>query len=297
MSQLGKISINGSSKMRIVVNGLGEMGASLALAIKNGQENAEIIGVDLNVKTLQRAKEIGLADEVNTDLFAVAPTADVIILATPIHIIIDSLHKLSHADLKSTVLITDTGSTKKQVMDAANELINNGTSFVGGHAMAGTAKAGIDALDAHLYDSAPYFLVSENQADLDRLRNLLSSLHLNFVETTAKKHDEMMAMLSDLPHIVAASLVNASSLTLANHPELPQYAAGGFKDTTRIGGADPQMWTDILQTNRDATLEAIELYQQQIDTLKQALINNNSTEIFDFFAASKQTRMTMEEDF
>lgn len=282
--------------MKVVVNGLGEMGASLALAIKNTSPNIDIIGVDRNPAALVKAEEIGLASQTATDLATVSADADVIILATPIKAIIATLHELTQLPLKADVLITDTGSTKVQVMVAAQPLIDRGIAFVGGHAMAGTAKAGITAIDAHLYDHAPYFLVGDDPTAVARLRTLLVNVGVNLVEIDAHQHDEMMAYLSDLPHVVAATLVNSTQQTANRHPELPQYAAGGFKDTTRIGGADPRMWTDILTTNRDATLAALHQYQQSLDQLVTALEHQNEQQIYDFFDASRTLRHQFEED-
>lgn len=281
--------------MRIVVVGLGEMGASLALAIKNSQANAEIIGVDTDERTLTRSREMGLTTQVASRLAPVAATADIIILATPTKVIIALLHQLAQLQLKNNVIITDTGSTKVQVMAAAQPLIDQGVAFVGGHAMAGTQKAGIEAVNAKLYNQVPYFLITDNRAAKDRLQALLRPLQVNFVTMTAQKHDQMMAQLSDLPHIAAAALVNSTATTLNEEPRLPKFAAGGFKDTTRIGAADPTMWTDVLLTNRDATLAALTGYQQQIQRIIDGLKNADEQQIHSFFASSQQIRAKFEE--
>lgn len=282
--------------MQIVVNGLGEMGASLALAIKNANTNVEIIGVDRNQAALDQAAAMGLTTQTTTDLMTVAAQADVIILATPIRAIIATLRDLAQVPLKEGVLVTDTGSTKVQVMAAAQGLIKRQIAFVGGHAMAGTQKAGIHALDAHLYDGAPYFLVGDDVAAQQRLRTLLAGVGVQLIPMPAEQHDQMMAYLSDLPHVVSAALVNSTRQTAAQYPELPRYAAGGFKDTTRIGGADPQMWTDILTTNRAATLAALHSYQDSLAQLVTALEQDDPQQIYDFFAASRQLRQKFEEE-
>ncbi|WP_137597578.1 prephenate dehydrogenase [Paucilactobacillus kaifaensis] len=281
--------------MKIVVVGLGEMGASLALAIKNSQPDSEIIGVDADEQTLTRSQKIGLTSQVAKQLGDVAEIADVIVLATPTKIIIELLHQLRHLQLKKNVIITDTGSTKVQVMNAAKPLIEHGILFVGGHAMAGTQKAGIEAVNANLYDQVPYFLITENKIARQRVKKLLRPLHVNFVDITAQKHDHIMAQLSDLPHIAAAALVNSTEATLNDEPQLPRFAAGGFKDTTRIGAADPQMWTDVLLTNRDATLAALEGYQQQIQQIIDGLKRDDAKQIHSFFESSKQIRSKFEE--
>ncbi|KRM10214.1 prephenate dehydrogenase/arogenate dehydrogenase family protein [Paucilactobacillus suebicus] len=276
--------------MRVVVNGLGEMGASLALAIKNSRDDAEIIGVDRNLDALNKAKKIDLVVDTSSDLKSVVADADVIILATPIRAIIATLHDLLDLTLKPGVLIMDTGSTKDQVMQAAQPLIKKGIAFVGGHAMAGTQRAGIDAVDGHLYDQVPYFLVSDDQDAVYRAKELLNGIGVHIIRVEAQQHDLMMAYLSDLPHVVAATLVNSTTQTLTDYPELPNYAAGGFKDTTRIGAADPQMWTDILMTNHDATLESLESFQSSLNRVIEALKANDATTIYDFFDHSKQLR-------
>lgn len=276
--------------MKVVVNGLGEMGASLALAIKNSRPNVEIIGVDRNAQTLKMAESMGLASRTTTDLTEVASIADVIILSTPIQVIIQTLSRLARLPLKSGVLITDTGSTKVQVMQAAQPLIERHVNFVGGHAMAGTQKAGISALNKHLYDGVPYFLVGQNGQAIQKASELLTGIGVKLTHIDAHQHDQMMAYLSDLPHVVSAALVNSTRQILNDIPAMPQFAAGGFRDTTRIGGADPQMWTDILLTNRDATLAALRNYQRNLAGLIEALDRQQSDDVYAFFEASKKLR-------
>jgi prephenate dehydrogenase len=281
--------------MKVVVSGLGEMGASLALALKQNNNAIEIIGVDVSSTTLKKAQDTGLASQVDTDLTQVAPNADVIILAGPTKVIIEQLSELANCSLKENVLVTDTGSTKVQVLNAAQALLEKGIHFAGGHAMAGTQKAGINAVDAHLYEHAPYFIVGPDQNANEQLQKLLTPLKLTFIKLSATKHDEMMAYLSDLPHIVAAGLVNSTRDALQEFPDMPNYAAGGFKDTTRIGGADPKMWTDILTTNREATLKSLKQFEMVLKELEVAVAAEDEHKIHDFFASSKQLRQQFEE--
>ncbi|BAP86516.1 prephenate dehydrogenase [Paucilactobacillus hokkaidonensis JCM 18461] len=276
--------------MKFVVVGLGEMGASLALTMKNKLANTEVVGVDRDEESLRLALENGIVDTTTTNLQTAVADADVIVLATPTKVIINYLHQLVKLPLKNDVIVTDTGSTKVQVMDAAQSLIKRGICFVGGHAMAGTQKAGVMAADKTLYESSPYFLISNQPTAVQKVKEILQPLQAKFTEISAVEHDQMMAQLSDLPHVVAAALVNSSEDMLEQEPELPHYAAGGFKDTTRIGGADPQMWTDVLLTNRPATLAALKNYQVQIQTMINNLENGDEAGIKAFFTASKATR-------
>lgn len=281
--------------MKLVVVGLGEMGASLALAMKRGRGKIEIVGVDNDERTMNQAVQLGIIDKMTTDLQSAVIDADLIVLATPTEVIIDYLTHLARLTLKQTVVVTDTGSTKVQVMQAARELTTAGINFVGGHAMAGTQKAGVTAADEKLYDEVPYFLISTQPKLIETTQRLLAPLQAKFTTITAVKHDQMMAQLSDLPHIVAAALVNSTAQTLQAEPELPQYAAGGFKDTTRIGGADPKMWTDVLMTNRPATLAALQHYQAQIAAMISVLENGDAAGINAFFTSSRAIRAKFEE--
>lgn len=133
-------------------------------------------------------------------------------------------------------------------------------------------------------------MISNQPTAVQKVKEILQPLQAKFTEISAVEHDQMMAQLSDLPHVVAAALVNSSEDMLEQEPELPHYAAGGFKDTTRIGGADPQMWTDVLLTNRPATLAALKNYQVQIQTMINNLENGDEAGIKAFFTASKATR-------
>lgn len=281
--------------MRIVVSGLGEMGSSLVAALKKADPSTVITGVDPDEQTLEKALQIKLADDVSTDLMAVAPTADVIILSAPTSVIIQQLQQLNDVELKPDVLITDTGSTKVQVLEAAQALLAKGIKFAGGHAMAGTAKAGISAVDPLLYDQAPYFVIGPNETANQELKDLLDPLNAHLIDVDAQKHDEMMAYLSDLPHIAAAALVNSTGKITTAFSVLSKYAAGGFKDTTRIGAADPKMWTDILTTNREATLSALRNYQHELDELIEALETDDEVKINDFFTSSQKLRRQIED--
>ena len=234
----------------IVVVGLGEMGASLA-KILNKEPKNQVIGVDINEKSLSYAKDHGIVFEAASNLVNVASHADVIILATPVTYIEEMIRSLSQLSLKKEVIVTDTGSTKRDIMDVAEAVLTpKNIHFVGGHAMAGTHRSGVEWANEKLYQDVPYFLIPSSISNARRLQEILEPIAAKFMPISVKKHDELMAVISDIPHIMSFALMNTATNQLGDSTTFGQYVAGGFKDMTRIAESDPKLWTDVLLSNK-----------------------------------------------
>lgn len=277
----------------VVIEGLGLIGGSLALAIKEGVPDAYLIGLDQQPATLTYAKAHGLIDEIGSDLATVAPQADFIILATPVVYINRSLQTLTQVTLKPNVIVTDTGSTKQQVMTAAQPLLAQGVTVIGGHPMAGSHKSGVQAANIDLFRSAYYFIVPANErqaAASQRLEQLLAPTQAKFLTVAPAEHDQIVGMLSHVPHILSAALVNETRIQFRDSPAALRLAAGGFKDMTRIASSDPEMWADILLTNQSIILGQLKSYQQRIQTLMTRVNAGDHDALLDFFHQAKVTR-------
>ena len=278
--------------MQVLIKGLGLIGSSLALAIRQAHPDVTIVGSDVVPATLDYAQQSQLVDDVTTDFSTAAVTADVIILAGPVAVICDDLATLATLSLKPQVVITDVGSTKQTVLAAARPLQQRGLAFVGGHPMAGSHKSGVMAGRADLFENAYYFLVPglAPKAAVQQLQALLVGTHVKWLTVTPKQHDRLVGQLSHLPHVVAAALVNQTQQALADSPLGLRLAAGGFKSITRIASADPTMWQSILLNNGQVVTSQLQAYIDQLAAIKAAIEQQDAPQINAFFAAAKTTR-------
>ncbi|MCT4377001.1 MAG: prephenate dehydrogenase/arogenate dehydrogenase family protein [Leuconostoc suionicum] len=277
----------------IVIVGLGEMGASLAKILNEQPEN-EVIGVDVNDDSLSYAKNNNIVSSVASDLDMVAPQADFIILATPVTYIEDNIRKLASLPLKQEVIITDTGSTKRDIMAVAEEVLTpKEIHFIGGHAMAGTHQSGVMWANESLYKDASYFLIPSSISQTIDIQNILEPISANFMSISIEKHDELMAIISDVPHILSFSLMNTATNQLGDSATFGQYVAGGFKDMTRIAESDPKLWTDVLLSNKKAILSSQALVIKQLQLFSQAIENNDSATLMTLIASAQHSRKNL----
>ncbi|MBP1045676.1 prephenate dehydrogenase [Enterococcus sp. BWM-S5] len=279
---------------KIVIVGLGLIGSSLALAVKKEHPKVTIIGIDIQEASEEFALKRGIIDERGAELQEAAAEADVILLCSPVEVVKKQLTELSSCILKPDVIISDVGSTKKEIVEAAEQLRLD--SFIGGHPMAGSHKSGVTAGDERLFENAYYILTPNQNADskkVNALKELLKGTQAKFVTLEPEEHDQITGMLSHLPHVIAAGLVNQSKVFNEKHPRARQLAAGGFRDITRIASSDPEMWTDILLNNKEILLDLITGWQNEMDQVSQWLKNGNQEAIFQFFYEAKETRNQM----
>lgn len=277
---------------RVLIKGLGLIGSSIAQDIHQAHPDVKITGVDVAVDSLAFAKQQHIIDDVSDDFANSAVGADVIILAGPVSVIVTDLQALARLKLKPHVLVTDVGSTKQTVVQAAAGLEANGVTFIGGHPMAGSHKSGVTAGRPDLFENAFYMLVpglADSQA-IQRLQSLLVGTHVKWLTVTARQHDRLVGQLSHLPHVVAAALVNQTYAALADSPLGLRLAAGGFKSITRIASSDPTMWTAILATNGQLVTRQLQAYINELKGIQRAITAQDMATIQQFFSAAKVTR-------
>lgn len=280
---------------RIFIVGLGLIGGSIALAIRKNHPKAWIVGLDLDQKQVEIGQSRLIIDEIGTHFAKEACIADVIIFCCPVKQTQRFVDKLATLPLKPTVLVTDTGSTKVVIMQAAQQLSEKNIIFIGGHPMAGSHKSGVTAAKADLFENAYYLLTPpEKMLHLDqsikRLNDLLRGTAAKFMVLTAEEHDHITGMLSHLPHIIASTLVKQAALFTKKYPKAEYLAAGGFRDMTRIASSDPALWTDILLTNPDVLIELLTEWQKEIEEVKTNLITLDRQRLYHFFKQSKVVR-------
>ena len=282
----------------IYIVGLGLIGASMALGIKRDHPDYEILGYNRSKPSRDIALERGMIDRATDDFASFAPLADIIILTLPIKQTIAFIQKLASLGLKEGVLISDAGSTKSAIVNAVEEnFVGKSVRFIGGHPMAGSHKTGAASADVNLFENAYYIFTPSSLTTsdtLEEMKSLLSGLHARFIEIDAEEHDKVTSQVSHFPHILASGLMEQTALYAREHELAGRFAAGGFRDMTRIAESEPGMWTSILLSNRETIIERIEDFKGRLDEISQAIRDEDEGQIWDFFNQAREQRQAME---
>ncbi|WP_026694830.1 prephenate dehydrogenase [Peribacillus kribbensis] len=277
----------------VFVIGLGLIGGSVSLAIRNKHEKAFITGYDIDGRNLRLAKVLGLIDSEASSIREGAEAADLIIIGTPVIQAEAIIEKLCSYELKQNVIITDVGSTKKGITETALCLKEKGCTFIGGHPMAGSHKSGAIAAKPHLFENAFYLLTpykDTSEESVDRLKSWLAGTKANFLVVSPEQHDSLTGVISHFPHIIASGLVHQAKDYEEKDELVTRLAAGGFRDITRIASSSPEMWRDILLHNKRVLLQLMENWLNQMGQVKSALEQGDSKGLFEYFAVAKQFR-------
>jgi len=272
--------------------GTGLIGGSLALALKQAGFCQRVIGAGRTEATLQKAVELGVIDHYEMDYSVAVKNADIVVVAVPLSAMKNVFEQIAPA-LSATAVVTDAGSAKQSVIkDAELALAKNFKRFVAGHPISGTEKSGVTAAFVDLYKNRKVILTPTEQADADAVKLVTEMWQAAGAEVesmSAGHHDMVLAGTSHLPHILAFGLVDCLN-NLEEVDEVFRFAAGGFRDFTRIASSDPVMWRDICLSNREDILCMMEKYQQQLQTIHQALQDSDGEALINIFARAKQAR-------
>jgi prephenate dehydrogenase len=260
--------------MKIVIAGLGVMGASLALAIKNSKLKNTLYGFDFP-DILEQAIESHIIDKKIEQWPQECSDADVIFLATPIAVIKKHLNDLNSVVTKNCI-ITDLGSTKDEIKNHCEEIGFSG-SYIGSHPMTGAEKSGINAANPLLYENAVYVLTSQKESlgksAANKLIPVLEAIKARVFFLGALEHDKTMALISHLPQMIAVALMNSVGAQDVELKHCFDLAAGGFRDLTRIASSSPEIWQDIVDSNKENIKTAIDTFIKQLVTEKSNLDN------------------------
>ena len=259
----------------VAIVGVGMMGGSLALALRERALATRIVGIDRSETALNLARERGAIDAGTTDLTAGIRDADVIVFATPVHLLPAQLEAIAPS-VRPDALITDMGSVKGRIVAVGESLF--GPRFVGGHPMAGSERSGFGAAKANLFEGAAWAIVRaapfalEADEPAGRLAKLVSALGANPIPLDAQAHDRIVALVSHLPHLLAFGFAN--SVKGSPDPELARRMAGGsYRDIMRVSAADPELWRGIFRENRASLLDALAAWETEMANLKTALLD------------------------
>jgi prephenate dehydrogenase len=289
-----------STENRIIANqvlvvGLGLIGASFAKALKDSHACSRVLGCTRSAITLQKALTQGVIDWGTVTLAeAVAhlDEGDVILLATPTLVVPQQLAQLKEALMRG-VIVTDAASVKGDLAAKAKEFFGKIPShLVLGHPIAGSEKSGIDAINQRLFEKHRVILTPLAETNRDAVKKvtlLWESMGALVSEMTVEEHDRILAATSHLPHVLAFGLVNALAKK-SDQKDIFTYAAGGFRDFTRIAGSDPQMWHDIVIANREAILSALDEFEKSMLQLREAIDKGNSAKLMQVFTEAKAAR-------
>ncbi len=280
------------SSKRLTIIGVGLIGGSLARALRRVNACGEIVGCGRDEAHLKRAVELGVIDRYEVDPAVAVSGADVVVLAVPLRAMATVLSQIAPG-LAADVVITDVGSAKGCVVEAVRSVLaERFCDFVPGHPIAGTEKSGVEASFAELFDNRSVILTPVEETDSNkcaRIRTMWEAAGANVSEMAALHHDEVLAATSHLPHLLAFSLVNTLA-SLDERKEIFDYAAGGFRDFTRIASSDPVMWRDICMENRDALLEVLAHFNNGLKQLEEAVHDNDGEAVLNVFTRAKVTR-------
>ena len=282
----------------IYIAGLGLIGASMALGIKRDHPDYEILGYNRSQASRDIALDRGMIDRATDDFASFAPLADIIILTLPIQQTLTFIKKLASLNLKEGVIISDAGSTKSAIVTTAEKCFaDKPVHFVGAHPMAGSHKTGAASADVNLFENAYYIFTPSSLTTpdtLEEMKDLLSGLHARFIEIDAEEHDRVTSQVSHFPHILASGLMEQTASYAKEHEMARRFAAGGFRDMTRIAESEPGMWTSILLSNRDTIIERIEDFKGRLDEIGQAISKGDENQIWNFFNQAREQRQAME---
>lgn len=277
---------------RLAIIGVGLIGGSLALALKEAGAVGEVVGCGRGKPNLETAVQLGVIDRYTRDPLEAVKDADLVFLATPVKTLAPVTRQLLPG-LKPGAIITDGGSVKGEVVRAIEPLFPENIHFVPGHPIAGTEKSGAEAAFATLYRGKRCILTPTEKTDPNALalvERMWELVGCNVVEMSLEKHDRVLAAISHLPHMVAYSLVNAVGSYDHYEENILEYSASGFRDFTRIASSDPTMWRDIAATNREALLEMMGQFESFFTELKEDIAAGSDEKLFEFFLRSKQLR-------
>jgi cyclohexadieny/prephenate dehydrogenase len=278
---------------RVALIGLGLIAGSMFHAIKRAGLAGEVTGFARSAETRDIAREIGLCDRVCDSAAEAVQGADLVVLCVPVGVMGQVAKDISGA-LKPGATVSDVGSVKRAVIEAVSPHIPEGVHFVPSHPMAGTEHSGPRSGFAELFDNRWCLLVpveGTEEAAVQRLEALWQGMGANTEVMEADHHDLVCAVTSHAPHLIAYTMVGvADDIRRVTDNEVIKFSAAGFRDFTRIAASDPTMWRDVFLTNKDATLEILGRFTEELFSLQRAIRTGDGDYLFEYFTRTRAIR-------
>lgn len=279
----------------ITIFGVGLIGGSLGLALKKHGFDGSITGLGRRMSTLKVALERNAVDRIALKPSESVAFSDLVVMATPVDLIADSIQKLLPYAQKGCIF-TDVGSVKKSIVTKVEEFLPEGLHFVGAHPMAGSEKSGVKAARSDLFEGATCILTptkATNQDVFQVIKNLWEIVGANVRTVSPGEHDCLIAAASHLPHLIACALTQTVAKIENNQGKALDFTATGFRDTTRIAAGSPDIWQPIFSDNSQPLIKMIDGFIDNLIVLKQFLIDSDKEKLRDFLVEAKQIRNTL----
>jgi cyclohexadieny/prephenate dehydrogenase len=278
---------------RVALIGLGLIASSMFWGMKRKGLAREVTGYARSQETRDTARRIGLCDRVCDTIEEAVEGADLVVLCVPVGVMGAVAERIA-LHLKPGATVTDVGSVKRDVIDSVGAHLPEGVHFIPGHPLAGTEHSGPESGFAELFENRWCLLVPVEGSDpaaVTRLRSLWEALGSNVDEMDPDHHDLVLAVTSHTPHLIAYTMVGvADDLGRVTDSEVIKYSAAGFRDFTRIAASDPTMWRDVFLTNKDATLEILGRFTEELFALQRAIRTGDGDHLHDYFTRTRAIR-------
>lgn len=270
----------------VAIVGVGLIGGSIGLALRKLDLAKRVVGIGRRQTTLRTARRVGAVTNTTIDLKAGVAEAELVVVCSPVGRIVEHV-RIAAEHCPPETLITDTGSTKRTIVDALDDSLPRDCRFLGGHPLAGSEKSGPSHARADLFDGRVAVLTptpNTQATDFDRLEQFWSALGSVVIQMPADEHDRALAVTSHLPHAAAVALA-------ALLPEAYFRLSGtGFQSTTRLAAGSPELWEQIFSHNRDHVLSALALYEEQLAALRSAIRDRDETALENLLKKAKKNR-------
>ena len=278
---------------QITIIGLGLIGSSMAHGIKDGALTKKLIGFDINEGYHPAITSLGLVDQLETTLEKSVENSDLVILATPVGTY-SQIGEIIAPHLKKGSTLTDVGSVKSSVLKSLSANIPDNIHLIPAHPVAGTEQSGPEASFAKLFHDRWAILTPPKGADENALKTLKyfwEALGSNVEIMDADHHDQVLAITSHIPHLIAYNIVGtAHDLETVTKSEVIKFSAGGFRDFTRIAASNPTMWRDVFLNNKDAVLEMLGRFSEDLTALQRAIRWEDGDALYDMFEKTRRIR-------
>ncbi len=279
----------------IAIIGVGLIGGSLALALKALPNVSKVVGIGRRKESIEKALALNVIDEGCLDIGEGVREADVVWVATPVGSILDVIEKaIPH--LRTGATITDTGSTKANIVKRVEEILPPRFYFIGGHPMAGSEKQGVESASADLFRNTYYLLTPTtrtNTASFQLIHSLITQIGGSVLAIDAEKHDKAMATISHLPHFLSAILVNLAGQQIEESENLLRLAAGSFRDMTRIAASSPNLWLDITFENKEAILKVCREFREELSDISKLIEKGDRKGLVEKLTLAREIRQSL----
>ncbi len=275
---------------KICIIGVGLIGGSFAVGLKKANKVDMVVGFGRNENNLIKAQELGVIDKFSLDIAQALNGVDLVLIATPVNSF-KAILEMIKPHINEQMIISDVGSTKASIVKIAKEVFGEiPQNFIPAHPIAGKEQSGVEAADANLFQNKRLIITPEKNTNIDSIviiSDLWESVGAKVEIMDIEKHDDLLAMTSHLPHMLAFSLMD---YLMNSNPDACHYAAGGFKDFSRIASSDAVMWRDICINNPEQIVKHIEGYQQGLDKISNLIKTNQPEALEQLFRDAKSAR-------